>query len=539
MTAMPILKSKIDTSSKEFAQNDKANRKLADDLRAALAEVALGGSERAREKHLARGKLLPRDRVRSLVDRGAPFLEIGQLAAYGLYDDEVPAAGIITGIGQVNDIDCVIVANDATVKGGTYYPLTVKKHLRAQEIAEQNRLPCIYLVDSGGAFLPLQDEVFPDREHFGRIFYNQARLSAKGIPQIAAVLGSCTAGGAYVPAMCDEAIIVRNQGTIFLGGPPLVKAATGEVVDAETLGGGDVHSRISGVTDYLADDDAEAIAMVRESISNLNGKKEIDLALREPAEPAFDADELYGVVSREFRFPYDVREVIARIVDASEFQEFKALYGPTLVCGFAHIYGYPVGILANNGILFSESAQKGAHFIQLCNRRGIPLIFLQNITGFMVGKKFEQGGIAKDGAKMVNAVATATVPKFTVIIGGSFGAGNYAMCGRAYAPRMMWMWPNARISVMGGEQAALVLSTVKADGMEARGEAWDKKARINYERRIKRQYEKQGHPYYASARLWDDGVIDPIDTRRVLGQAISASLNNPRDSETPYGIFRM
>ncbi len=539
MTAMPILKSKIDTSSKEFAQNDKANRKLADDLRAALAEVALGGSERAREKHLARGKLLPRDRVRSLVDRGAPFLEIGQLAAYGLYDDEVPAAGIITGIGQVNDIDCVIVANDATVKGGTYYPLTVKKHLRAQEIAEQNGLPCIYLVDSGGAFLPLQDEVFPDREHFGRIFYNQARLSAKGIPQIAAVLGSCTAGGAYVPAMCDEAIIVRNQGTIFLGGPPLVKAATGEVVDAETLGGGDVHSRISGVTDYLADDDAEAIAMVRESISNLNGKKEIDLALREPAEPAFDADELYGVVSREFRFPYDVREVIARIVDASEFQEFKALYGPTLVCGFAHIYGYPVGILANNGILFSESAQKGAHFIQLCNRRGIPLIFLQNITGFMVGKKFEQGGIAKDGAKMVNAVATASVPKFTVIIGGSFGAGNYAMCGRAYAPRMMWMWPNARISVMGGEQAALVLSTVKADGMEARGEAWDKKARINYERRIKRQYEKQGHPYYASARLWDDGVIDPIDTRRVLGQAISASLNNPRDSETPYGIFRM
>ncbi len=539
MTAMPILKSKIDTSSKEFAQNDKANRKLADELRAVLAEVALGGSERAREKHLARGKLLPRDRVRSLVDRGAPFLEIGQLAAYGLYDDEVPAAGIITGIGQVNDIDCVIVANDATVKGGTYYPLTVKKHLRAQEIAEQNGLPCIYLVDSGGAFLPLQDEVFPDREHFGRIFYNQARLSAKGIPQIAAVLGSCTAGGAYVPAMCDEAIIVRNQGTIFLGGPPLVKAATGEVVDAETLGGGDVHSRISGVTDYLADNDTEAIALVRESVSNLNRKKESSLAVREPVEPACDVDELYGVVSREFRYPYDVREVIARIVDGSEFQEFKALFGPTLVCGFAHIYGYPVGILANNGILFSESAQKGAHFIQLCNRRGIPLVFLQNITGFMVGKKFEQGGIAKDGAKMVNAVASASVPKFTVIIGGSFGAGNYAMCGRAYAPRMMWMWPNARISVMGGEQAALVLSTVKADGMEARGEPWDKKARINYERRIKRQYEKQGHPFYASARLWDDGVIDPVDTRRVLGQAISASLNNPRDSESPYGIFRM
>lgn len=539
MTAMPTLQSKIDTSSKEFAQNDKANRKLAEDLRAALAEISLGGSERAREKHLARGKLLPRDRVRSLVDRGAPFLEIGQLAAYGLYDDEVPAAGIITGIGQVNDIDCVIVANDATVKGGTYYPLTVKKHLRAQEIAEQNGLPCIYLVDSGGAFLPLQDEVFPDRDHFGRIFYNQARLSAMGIPQIAAVLGSCTAGGAYVPAMCDEAIIVRNQGTIFLGGPPLVKAATGEVVDAETLGGGDVHSRISGVTDYLADDDAEAIAMVRESVSNLNWKKASSLALREPAEPAFDADELYGVVSCEFRYPYDVHEVIARIVDGSEFQEFKALFGPTLVCGFAHLYGYPVGIVANNGILFSESAQKGAHFIQLCNRRGIPLVFLQNITGFMVGKKFEQGGIAKNGAKMVNAVATASVPKFTVIIGGSFGAGNYAMCGRAYAPRMMWMWPNARISVMGGEQAALVLSTVKADGLQARGEPWDKKARINYERRIKRQYEKQGHPYYASARLWDDGVIDPVDTRRVLGQAISASLNNPRDSESPYGIFRM
>jgi len=536
---MPILESKIDTSSKEFAQNDQANRRLAEELRVVLSKVAEGGSQRARDKHLARGKLLPRDRVRSLVDRGAPFLEIGQLAAYGLYEDEVPAAGIIAGIGQVSDIDCMIVANDATVKGGTYYPLTVRKHLRAQEIAEQNRLPCIYLVDSGGAFLPMQDEVFPDRDHFGRIFYNQARLSARGIPQIAAVLGSCTAGGAYVPAMCDEAIIVRKQGTIFLGGPPLVKAATGEVVDAETLGGGDVHSRISGVTDYLARDDAEAIAMVRGSIANLNWRKEVSLAQREAADPAYPADQLYGVVSREFRYPYDVREVIARIVDASEFHEFKALYGPTLVCGFSHLYGYPVGVVANNGILFSESAQKGAHFIQLCNRRGIPLVFLQNITGFMVGKKYEQGGIAKDGAKMVNAVATATVPKFTVIIGGSFGAGNYAMCGRAYAPRLMWMWPNARISVMGGEQAALVLSTVKADGMQARGEQWDKKERINYERRITRQYEKQGHPYYASARLWDDGVIDPVDTRRVLGQAISASLNNPRDSDMPHGIFRM
>lgn len=536
---MPPITTKIKTDAKEFAQNEKANRQLAEELNGLLLKVATGGSERSREKHLSRGKLLPRDRIRSLVDRGAPFLEFSALAAHGMYDDEVPAAGIITGIGQVSDIDCVIVANDATVKGGTYYPLTVKKHLRAQEIAEQNGLPCIYLVDSGGAFLPMQDEVFPDRDHFGRIFYNQARLSAKGIPQIAAVLGSCTAGGAYVPAMCDEAIIVKNQGTIFLGGPPLVKAATGEVVDAETLGGGDVHSRISGVTDYLANDDSEALAMVRTSISNLNWTTGNALKLREPAEPLYPADELYGVVSREFRFPYDVREVIARLVDASEFQEFKALYGPTLVCGFSHLYGYPIGIIANNGILFSESALKGAHFVQLCNRRGIPLVFLQNITGFMVGKKYEQGGIAKDGAKMVNAVATATVPKFTVIIGGSFGAGNYAMCGRAYNPRMLWMWPNARISVMGGEQAALVLSTVKRDGAEARGETWPEKEQINYERRIRRQYDKQGHPYYASARLWDDGVIDPVDTRRVLGQAVSASTNRLRDKESPHGIFRM
>ncbi len=536
---MPTIKSKIKLDSKDFAQNAAANRKLADDLRKAIEVISQGGSERAREKHLSRGKLLPRDRIRSVVDRGAPFLEVAQLAAYGLYDDVVPSAGLIAGIGQINDVDCMIVANDATVKGGTYYPLTVRKHLRAQEIAEQNRLPCIYLVDSGGAFLPMQDEVFPDRDHFGRIFYNQARLSAKGIPQIAAVLGSCTAGGAYVPAMCDEAIIVRNQGTIFLGGPPLVKAATGEVVDAETLGGGDAHSRISGVTDYLAENDSDALEKVRELVSNLNWKKEIELDLRAAADPAYPADELYGVVSREFRYPYDVREVIARIADASEFQEFKALYGPTLVCGFAHLYGYPVGIVANNGILFSESALKGAHFIQLCNRRGIPLVFLQNITGFMVGKKYEHGGIAKDGAKMVNAVATATVAKFTVIIGGSFGAGNYAMCGRAYSPRMMWMWPNARISVMGGEQASLVLSTVRREGVEARGESWPKKEQTNYERRIRRQYEKQGHPYYASARLWDDGVIDPVDTRRVLGQAISASMNNPRDDEMPHGIFRM
>ncbi len=536
---MPALISKIKSDSKEFAANESANRQLAADLKAVCKKISAGGSKRSRDRHLSRGKLLPRDRIRSVVDRGAPFLEVGQMAAHGLYDDEVPCAGIITGIGQVSDIDCMIVANDATVKGGTYYPLTVKKHLRAQEIAEQNRLPCIYLVDSGGAYLPMQDEVFPDRDHFGRIFYNQARLSAKGIPQLAAVLGSCTAGGAYVPAMCDEAVIVKNQGTIFLGGPPLVKAATGEVVDAETLGGGDVHSRISGVTDYLADNDSEALARIRELVSNLNWRKDNNLDLREPAEPIYSADELYGIVSREFRFPYDVREVIARLVDSSEFQEFKTLYGPTLVCGFAHLYGYPVGVIANNGILFSESAQKGAHFVQLCDRRGIPLVFLQNITGFMVGRKYEHGGIAKDGAKFVNAVATASVPKFTVIIGGSFGAGNYAMCGRAYSPRMLWMWPNARISVMGGQQASLVLSTVKRDGLEARGESWTDKDQLNYERRIQRQYEKQGHPYYSSARLWDDGVIDPVDTRKILGQGISASMNNPRDSESLHGIFRM
>ena len=433
----------------------------------------------------------------------------------------------------------MIVANDATVKGGTYYPLTVRKHLRAQEIAEQNGLPCVYLVDSGGAYLPMQDEVFPDRDHFGRIFFNQARMSSLGIPQIAAVLGSCTAGGAYVPAMCDEAVIVRKQGTIFLGGPPLVKAATGEVVDAETLGGGDVHSRISGVTDYLAKDDSEALDTVREIVSNLNWRKAAPLKVRESQQPVYPTEEIYGIVPRDFRFTYDVREVIARIVDGSELQEFKALYGPTLVCGFAHLYGYPVGVIANNGILFSESAQKGAHFIQLCNRRGVPIVFLQNITGFMVGRQYEHGGIAKDGAKMVNAVATASVPKFTVIIGGSFGAGNYAMCGRAYGPRMLWTWPNARISVMGGDQAAMVLATVKRDGMTARGQEWPQAQQTRFENKIRKQYERQGHPYYASARLWDDGVIDPADTRRVLGQAISASMNRPRDGESPYGIFRM
>jgi 3-methylcrotonyl-CoA carboxylase beta subunit len=457
----------------------------------------------------------------------------------GMYDDDVPAAGLVAGIGRINDTECMIIANDATVKGGSYLPLTVKKHLRAQEIALQNYLPCIYLVDSGGAFLPLQEDVFPDRDHFGRIFYNQARMSAKGIPQIAAVLGSCTAGGAYVPAMCDEAVIVRNQGTIFLGGPPLVKAATGEIVDAETLGGGSVHSRISGVTDHLADNDIHALEIVREIVANLNITKQIRLALREPAEPAYPAADIYGIVSREYRFPYDIREVIARFVDASEFHEFKKLYGSTLVCGFAHLDGYPIGIVANNGMLFMESAQKGAHFIQLCNRRGIPIVFLQNITGFMVGKRVEHAGIAKEGAKMVNAVATATVPKFTVVIGGSFGAGNYAMCGRAYNPRMLWMWPNARISVMGGEQAALVLSTVKRDAIEAAGEDWTDDDQVNFENEIRERYEMQGHPYYASARLWDDGVIDPADTRSVLSLALSAAMNRPRDEEAPLGIFRM
>ena len=536
---MPRIVSKIKTDSSEFAENAKANRQHAADLKAVLEIVAKGGSDKAREKHLARGKLLPRERIRALIDEDAPFLEIGALAAYGMYGGEVPSAGVIAGIAPVAGTDCLIVANDATVKGGTYYPLTVRKHLRAQEIAEQNGLPCVYLVDSGGAYLPMQDEVFPDRDHFGRIFFNQAKMSAKGIPQIAAVLGSCTAGGAYVPAMCDEAVIVRKQGTIFLGGPPLVKAATGEVVDAETLGGGDVHSRISGVTDYLADDDTDALSRVREIVSNLNYRNPQSPQPAASVEPAYAADEIYGVVSRDFRFPYDVREVIARIVDGSEFQEFKALYGPTLVCGFARLSGFPVGVVANNGILFSESAQKGAHFVQLCDRRNVPIVFLQNITGFMVGKKFEHGGIAKDGAKMVNAVATAKVPKFTVVIGGSFGAGNYAMCGRAYEPRMLWMWPNARISVMGGEQAAMVLSTVKQDGMEARGKEWTQAQKTRFENKIRKQYELQGHPYYSSARLWDDGVIDPVDTRAVLAQAIAACTRPPRGSDSAHGVFRM
>ena len=536
---MPLIRSKVDRNSDDFAANFAVNQALALELEALREQVTQGGSERSRERHVQRGKLLPRDRVRMLLDTDSPFLEIGQLAAWQVYEDDVPAAGIVCGIGRVHGIECMVIANDATVKGGTYYPLTVKKHLRAQEIAEQNHLPCIYLVDSGGAFLPRQDEVFPDRDHFGRIFYNQARLSARGIPQIAVVMGSCTAGGAYVPAMCDEAIIVRNQGTIFLGGPPLVRAATGEAVDAETLAGGSVHSRFSGVTDHLADDDTHALAIAREIVSHLNHEKKISLALREPREPEYPVEDIYGIVSREYRFPYDVREVIARIVDGSEFHEFKKLYGSTLVCGFAHLDGYPIGIVANNGILFMESARKGAHFIQLCNRRGIPLLFLQNITGFMVGKRVEHAGIAKEGAKMVNAVATATVPKFTVVIGGSFGAGNYAMCGRAYGPRMLWMWPNARISVMGGEQAALVLSTVRREGLEARGEAWPQQEQAEFEDRIREQYDQQGHPYYSSARLWDDGVIDPVDTRSVLGFALAAAMNRPRDPETPFGVFRM
>lgn len=536
---MPVIRSKVDPSSQVFKDNRDAMLAQVRDLRETCEKISLGGSERARERHLARGKLLPRQRIDALLDEGSAFLELSQLAAYRQYDDQAPCAGLITGIGHVHGREVMLVVNDATVKGGTYFPSTVKKHLRAQQIALENCLPCIYLVDSGGAYLPKQDEVFPDHDHFGRIFYNQAQLSARGIPQIAVVLGSCTAGGAYVPAMCDEAIIVRDQGTIFLGGPPLVKAATGEVVDAESLGGGDVHSRKSGVTDYLADDDGHALSIAREIVSNLNRVKCHSLETRPASEPRYAAEEIYGIIPTDTRYPYDIREIIARLVDDSDFQEFKALYGKSLVCGFARLHGYPVGIIANNGILFSESALKGAHFIQLCNRRGIPLVFLQNITGFMVGKKYENEGIAKDGAKMVNAVACTTVPKFTVIIGGSFGAGNYAMCGRAYGGKFLWMWPNARISVMGGEQAAIVLATVKREGMESRGEKWPADDEEAFKNEIRVQYEKQGHPYYASSRLWDDGVIDPLDTRRVLGLAISASLNAPTQHEQGYAIFRM
>jgi 3-methylcrotonyl-CoA carboxylase beta subunit len=537
-------------------------RELVEDLRQRQARARQGGSEAARAKHLERGKLLARERVDRLLDPGSPFLELSPLAATGMYDDAVPSAGIVTGIGRVSGRECVVVANDATVKGGTYYPITVKKHLRAQEVARANRLPCIYLVDSGGAFLPMQDEVFPDKEHFGRIFFNQANLSAQGIPQIAAVMGSCTAGGAYVPAMSDETVIVKEQGTIFLGGPPLVKAATGEVVTAEELGGGDVHARKSGVVDHLAADDAEALAIVRSIVGTFERRVSSGsttgagsatsggftsaggatggnlLEQNEPEEPVDDPEGLYDVVPTDSRTPYDVREVITRIVDGSRFHEFKALYGETLVCGFARVWGYPVGIVANNGILFSESSLKGAHFIELCNQRGIPLVFLQNITGFMVGREYENGGIARDGAKLVTAVACSVVPKFTVVIGGSFGAGNYGMCGRAYDPRFLWMWPNARISVMGGEQAASVLATVRRDGIEAKGGEWSAEEEEAFKAPIRDQYEDQGSPYYSTARLWDDGVIDPIDTRRVLGMGLAAAANAPIPTPS-YGVFRM
>ena len=535
---MTILKSTINTTSDEFQANRRAMQEIVEDLEQNVARIKLGGGDKARAKHVARGKLLPRDRIRQLLDVGSPFLELSQFAAYGMYGGAVPAAGLITGIGRVMGQECMIVVNDATVKGGTYFPITVKKHLRAQEIARENNLPCIYLVDSGGANLPEQDHVFPDREHFGRIFYNQATMSAQNIPQIASVMGSCTAGGAYVPAMSDESIIVKGNGTIFLGGPPLVKAATGEVVSAEDLGGAEVHCRTSGVTDHYAEDDAHALAITRRIVGHLNRRKAEDVTVRPPQEPNYDSAEIDGVIPADIRKPYDVREIIARIVDGSEFDEFKKLFGTTLVCGFAHIWGYPVGIVANNGILFSESALKGTHFIELCCQRGIPLVFLQNITGFMVGSKYEAGGIAKDGAKMVTAVACAAVPKLTVLTGGSFGAGNYGMCGRAFGPRMLWMWPNARISVMGGEQAASVLAQVKRDALKAGGEQWSIEEEEAFKEPIRQQYETQGHPYYASARLWDDGLIKPSDTRMVLGLGLSAAMNAPI-AKTNFGIFRM
>jgi 3-methylcrotonyl-CoA carboxylase beta subunit len=535
---MRRLQTAVDRNSETFRTNAEVNRAFAAELRARVAQAAAGGAEEARARHLERGKLLPRERVRRLLDPASPFLEIGQLAAFGVYEDQAPAAGLIAGVGQVRGREVMIVANDATVKGGAYFPLTVKKHLRAQEIAQQNRLPCIYLVDSGGANLPHQAEVFPDRDHFGRIFFNQARMSAEGIAQIACVMGSSTAGGAYVPAMSDETVIVRGQGTIFLGGPPLVKAATGEVISAEELGGADTHGRRSGVVDYVADDDAAALAKVRDIVGALNATKDCDLVLEEPQPPAYDPQDLYGLVPTDVRAPYEVREVIARIVDGSVFDEFKPLYGSTLVCGFARIWGYPVAILANNGVLFSESALKGTHFIELAARRRIPLVFLQNIAGFMVGGRYEAGGIAKDGAKLVMAVACAEVPKFTVLIGGSFGAGNYGMAGRAYSPRFLWTWPNSRISVMGGEQAASVLATVRREALEARGETWREADQEAFKAPIRARYEAEGSPYFATARLWDDGIIDPAQTRDVLGLSISAALNAPIP-ETRFGVFRM
>jgi len=530
--------STIDSNGAEFRTNAERMRTLADELRARRAEAALGGSARARERHAARGKLLPRDRVTTLIDPGSPFLELSPLAANGMYDDAIHGAGLITGIGRIEGRECVIVCNDSTIKGGTYYPMTVKKHLRAQEIARENRLPCIYLVDSGGANLPHQTEVFPDREHFGRIFYNQATLSALGVPQIAVVMGSCTAGGAYVPAMSDETVIVRKQGTIFLGGPPLVKAATGEVVSAEDLGGADVHARKSGVADHYAADDRHALSIARRIVSHLNWKKTIDIPIAQPREPKYDAAELDGIVPADLKKQYDVREVIARLVDGSEFDEFKQLYGTTLVTGFARIHGMPVGILGNNGILFSESALKAAHFIELACQRRIPLLFLQNIVGFMVGREYEAGGIAKDGAKMVTAVACAQVPKITLIVGGSYGAGNYGMCGRAYSPRFLFTWPNARISVMGGEQAASVLATVRRDNIEADGKSWSADEEEGFKAPIRAQYEAEGNPYYATARLWDDGIIAPSETRRVLALAFAAALNAPIP-EIRFGVFRM
>jgi len=535
---MPVIETRLDTRDAMFARNRDALAASVADLKAKVGEIEQGGGAVARERHTGRGKLLPRERVRALLDAGSPFLEFSQFAAYGMYDDTIAAAGIITGIGRVAGRECVIICNDATVKGGTYYPMTVKKHLRAQEIARENNLPCIYLVDSGGANLPNQTDVFPDRDHFGRIFYNQATMSAEGIPQISVVMGSCTAGGAYVPAMSDESIIVREQGTIFLAGPPLVKAATGEIVSAEELGGADVHIRISGVADHLAQNDHHALAIARQIVGRLNRVKSLALDVAEPREPLFHPDELYGVINADIKKPYDVREVIARLVDGSDFDEFKARYGTTLVTGFARLWGYPIGIVANNGVLFSESALKGTHFIELCSQRNIPLVFLQNITGFMVGQKYEAGGIAKDGAKLVTAVACAKVPKFTVIIGGSYGAGNYGMCGRAFNPRFLWMWPNARISVMGGEQAATVLATIRRDAIEAKGGAWSAEEEAAFKAPIRDQYEREGHPYYASARLWDDGVIDPADTRKVLALAISAALNKPNEA-TRFGVFRM
>ena len=530
----PTLTTQINTDSEEFKTRSAQNNALRDELWRKVAEAALGGNEQSRARHTSRGKLLPRERVERLLDSGSPFLEIGQLAACDLYDSEIPGAGLITGIGRVSGRQCMIVCNDATVKGGTYYPMTVKKHLRAQEIAEANHLPCIYLVDSGGANLPHQDEVFPDRDHFGRIFFNQANMSAKGIPQIACVMGSCTAGGAYVPAMCDESVIVRNQGTIFLAGPPLVKAATGEEISAEDLGGGDLHGRKSGVVDHVAENDEHALTIVRDIISHLGPIRQPNIDLKEPCPPKFDPEELYGVIPGDVRAPYDVHEVIARLVDGSEFHEFKALYGTTLVCGFAHIWGMPVAILANNGVLFSESAVKGAHFIELACQRRIPLLFLQNISGFMVGGKYEAEGIAKHGAKLVTAVATASVPKITVLIGGSFGAGNYGMCGRAYSPRFLFSWPNARISVMGGEQAASVLATVHRDA-----EKWTPEEAEAFKAPIRQKYEDEGNPYYATSRLWDDGIIDPAQTREVLGLAFAAALNAPVEEAPRFGVFRM